>query len=90
VVLSNEDGGPTLDAQGDRAAADRLATAAEHPLVRAVLATFPGATIAAVRDAATDAYGLTPTAAPPMDAAPMAPPDALPADPDDQDDPEDP
>lgn len=80
VVLSNAAGAPTLEAQGDAAEAGRRDAAARHPLVQAVLATFPGATIEAVRDAAADAYGLTPAAPPPMDAA-----DAVPADPDDPD-----
>jgi len=85
VVLSNAEGAPTLDAQGDAAEAGRRDAAARHPLVQAVLATFPGATIEAVRDAAADAYGLTPAAPPPMDADP-----SMPTDPDEPDELEDP
>ncbi|MDE2334884.1 MAG: DNA polymerase III subunit gamma/tau, partial [Rhodospirillales bacterium] len=59
IALSAEAGEPTLAEQGVAAAAARLSAAAEHPLVRAILAAFPGATIGPVRDERADAYGLT-------------------------------
>ncbi|HEX3861666.1 MAG TPA: DNA polymerase III subunit gamma/tau [Stellaceae bacterium] len=50
VAVSQAEGAPTLaEAEGQRVSAVRNEVAA-HPLVRAVLDTFPGATIAAVRD----------------------------------------
>jgi DNA polymerase-3 subunit gamma/tau len=58
IVLSGEAGEPTLAEQGNAADQGRRASAAEHPLVRAILEAFPGARIEAVRDPATDAYGL--------------------------------
>lgn len=86
VSLVNAGGEPTLAEQGRAAEQDRLALARAHPLVQAVLAAFPGATIEAVRDASLDSYGLpapAPEEAAEMDARGFAPPDALPADPDD-------
>jgi DNA polymerase-3 subunit gamma/tau len=58
IVLSTEDGAATLAQQGNSADAARRQTAAEHPLVRAIMAAFPGAKIDAVRDPGVDAYGL--------------------------------
>ena len=50
VAVSQAEGAPTLAAaEGQRASEVRNEVAA-HPLVRAVLDIFPGATIAAVRD----------------------------------------
>ena len=43
VSVSNEPGAPTLKEQRDAARADALQAAADHPLVRATLETFPGA-----------------------------------------------
>jgi DNA polymerase-3 subunit gamma/tau len=63
VTISNEEGEPTLAAQGRSAESDRLEAARTHPLVQAILAAFPGTTIEAVRDAAADDYGLLPTPA---------------------------
>jgi DNA polymerase-3 subunit gamma/tau len=65
VSITNEEGEPTLAEQGRSAEHDRRAAAQSHPLVQAILATFPGATIEAVRDAGADDYGLplTPAAA---------------------------
>ncbi|HYI82950.1 MAG TPA: DNA polymerase III subunit gamma/tau, partial [Acetobacteraceae bacterium] len=63
IALSNAEGEPTLAEQGRAAEASRRDLARSHPLVQAVLAAFPGATIEAVRDAAADAYGLLPEAA---------------------------
>ncbi|GGG42933.1 hypothetical protein GCM10010964_32990 [Caldovatus sediminis] len=93
VALSNAEGEPTLAEQGRAAEAERRAVARSHPLVQAILAAFPGATIEAVRDAAADAYGLaaepTPAArtaeAEDDDPGGFAPPEAEPADLDDDD-----
>ncbi|WP_135467385.1 DNA polymerase III subunit gamma/tau [Crenalkalicoccus roseus] len=75
IALSNAEGEPTLAEQGRAAEAERRSLAASHPLVQAVLAAFPGASIEAVRDAATDAYGLPLAASPPGAEAPgLAPP----------------
>ncbi|MBX6742759.1 MAG: DNA polymerase III subunit gamma/tau [Acetobacteraceae bacterium] len=70
IALSNAEGEPTLAEQGRAAEAERRSLAQSHPLVQAVLAAFPGATIEAVRDAGTDAYGL------PLDVLPAAPREA--------------
>ncbi len=58
IALSNAAGEPTLAEQGRTAEAGRRELAQSHPLVQAILAAFPGASIEAVRDAAADAYGL--------------------------------
>ncbi|WP_376099570.1 DNA polymerase III subunit gamma/tau [Roseomonas sp. CCTCC AB2023176] len=86
IALSNEPGEPTVAEQGKEAAADRLDAARAHPLVQAVLATFPGAVIREVRDTSLDDYGLPAPArseegdAPDDDTHPgFAPPDAEPA-----------
>jgi DNA polymerase-3 subunit gamma/tau len=50
VTVSREAGETTLEAQDREHAAGLRNQAAEHPLVRAVLETFPGATIEAVRE----------------------------------------
>jgi DNA polymerase-3 subunit gamma/tau len=50
VSVSREEGAPTLQAQSEARRAAAIDEAADHPLVRAVLDTFPGATIEAVRD----------------------------------------
>ncbi len=80
IALSAAAGEPTVADQGSAADAARRVAAAGHPLVRAILETFPGARIEAVRDARADAYGLT--AAPVLGGAAefngpdFAPPDA--------------
>ncbi len=56
VSLSREAGEPTLREQALECEIKRKQDAASHPLVQAVLAAFPGATIEAVRDL-TDAGG---------------------------------
>jgi DNA polymerase-3 subunit gamma/tau len=78
IALATASGEPTLAEQGEAADTARRSAAAEHPLVRAILAAFPGARIEAVRDGTTDAYGLPPQAAapPPADGPDFAPPDA--------------
>jgi DNA polymerase-3 subunit gamma/tau len=58
IALSSAPGEPTLAQQGSAADAARRSAAADHPLVRAILAAFPGARIDAVHDTAADAYGL--------------------------------
>ena len=65
IALSAAPGEPTLAQQGAAADSERRSNAADHPLVRAVLAAFPGARIEAVHDARVDAYGLAPAASPP-------------------------
>ncbi len=59
IALSAAAGEPTLAEQGTAADTARRAAAAAHPLVRAILETFPGARIEAVHDSRADAYGLT-------------------------------
>ncbi|MBY0431262.1 MAG: DNA polymerase III subunit gamma/tau, partial [Rhodospirillales bacterium] len=54
VTISNQQGAPTLREQEEEATRRRLHDAAEHPLVQAVLAAFPGATIEKVCDLAPD------------------------------------
>jgi DNA polymerase-3 subunit gamma/tau len=49
ALTSSEQGAPTLAAQAAARIAEAKAHAAQHPLVAAVLAAFPGATIEAVR-----------------------------------------
>ncbi len=68
VSVSNDLGAPTLAAQREAAHAQRRAAALDHPLVKAAMESFPGATVEAVREAA----------APDPDAAPPPPDDALP------------
>jgi len=56
VVISQAAGAPTLAEDEARRDSMLRSEVATHPLVRAVLDTFPGATIAAVRERfATDA-----------------------------------
>jgi len=78
IAVSAAPGEPTLAEQGNAADAARRATAADHPLVRAILAAFPGARIEAVADAGADAYGLPPEVEPDIPA--FAPIHAEPAD----------
>ena len=59
IALSAAAGEQTVAEQGSAADAARRVAAAAHPLVRAILETFPGARIEAVHDARADAYGLT-------------------------------
>jgi DNA polymerase-3 subunit gamma/tau len=74
IALSTAPGEATLAEQGNAADAARRATAADHPLVRAILDAFPGARIDSVHDATADAYGLPPGVA----AAAVAPMDITP------------
>jgi DNA polymerase-3 subunit gamma/tau len=50
VVVSQAEGAPTLEQQAETRDSEMKSEVAQHPLVRAVLDTFPGATIAAVRE----------------------------------------
>ena len=85
IVLSAESGAETLAQQGTQADAARRQSASEHPMVRAIMAAFPGAKIDAVRDPGVDAYGL-PADTPELvalgepDAPEFAPLDTEPAD----------
>lgn len=73
IAVSREAGEPTIAEQGNAADSARKTAAADHPLVRAILAAFPGARIDTVHDKKADAYGL-PAAVPDM--PDFAPPDA--------------
>ena len=55
VTVSREAGAPTLRQHEAKAKAHARAEAAEHPMVKAVLETFPGATITDVRGVGTPA-----------------------------------
>jgi DNA polymerase-3 subunit gamma/tau len=55
VSVSTDHGAPTLKEQAAKMAADQRAEAALHPLVKAVQAAFPGASIDEVRDLAQPA-----------------------------------
>jgi len=81
ISLSNAEGEATLLEQGRSLAADQHQSAREHPLVQAILAVFPNATIGPVRDERLDAYGLLAEAQAEMEAGltdmpDFAPPDA--------------
>ena len=67
IALSREPGEPTLSEQGRAADTARRADVAAHPLVRAILEAFPGATIDRVTDNRADAYGLAPETLPQPD-----------------------
>ena len=73
IAISREAGEATIAEQGNAADTARKTAAADHPLVAAILAAFPGARIDTVHDKLADAYGLP--AAPP-DMPEFAPPDA--------------
>ena len=53
AVVSNDDGAPTLGEQAAKARAAAIVEAAQHPLVKAVLDTFPDAKVTDVRPRAT-------------------------------------
>jgi DNA polymerase-3 subunit gamma/tau len=76
IALAAGAGEPTLAEQGNAADTARRGAAAEHPLVRAILDTFPGARIDTVHDRTADAYGLPAAAEPEPDIPAFAPPDA--------------
>ena len=75
--MSREAGEATIADQGNAADTARKSAAADHPLVCAILAAFPGARIDTVHDKTADAYGLPASVAdPPADLPAFAPPDA--------------
>ena len=76
IALSTALGEPTIAEQGSAADVARKTAAADHPLVQAILAAFPGARIATVHDKTADAYGLPAAAADAPDMPDFAPPDA--------------
>ena len=87
VTLSTEPGEPTLRAQAEHKAAAERAAVLDHPLVRAVLATFPGAEITQVQLRAQAqpqtpeiAIGPAPDEPPSHDAEPESGPDPYPFD----------
>ncbi|MBV9653898.1 MAG: DNA polymerase III subunit gamma/tau [Acetobacteraceae bacterium] len=82
IALSGLNGEPTIAEQGATAVAARLASVVEHPLIQAIMAAFPGATVETVHDANADLYGLPaePASLIEPDMPPFAPPDAEPAD----------
>jgi len=67
VSLSREQGADTLSGQKAAKEIQRKKDAAEHPLVQAILSTFPGATIEAVRELATAEPEADDESAPPPD-----------------------
>jgi DNA polymerase-3 subunit gamma/tau len=76
IALSAAAGEPTLAEQGNAADTARRSAAADHPLVRLIMETFPGARIDTVHDKTADAYGLPMTAQEEPDMPEFAPPDA--------------
>ena len=76
ISLSREPGEPTLAQQGRAAGDARRADAERHPLVQAILAAFPGATLGEVSDSRADAYGLAPIPLAEPDMPEFAPLDA--------------
>jgi DNA polymerase-3 subunit gamma/tau len=58
IAISTEPGEPTLAQQGEAAGAARRSAAEAHPLVKAIMDAFPGATLSPVQDSRADAYGL--------------------------------
>ena len=64
IALSTAEGEPTVADQGSAADSARRVAAADHPLVRAIMETWPGARIDTVHDSATDNYGLPAAATP--------------------------
>ena len=71
IALSNAQGAPTLDEAEGAAADAALQSAIDHPLVQAILETFPGAKIEAQAPQIEDEPEL------PADWAAMTPPDEL-------------
>jgi DNA polymerase-3 subunit gamma/tau len=71
IALSNAPGEPTLDEAEGAAAGAALQSAIDHPLVKAILETFPGAKIEAQAPPLDDEPEL------PADWAALTPPDEL-------------
>jgi DNA polymerase-3 subunit gamma/tau len=76
IAVSREAGEATIAEQGNAADTARKTVAADHPLVRAIMAAFPGARIETVHDKTADAYGLPAAVADVPDMPEFAPPDA--------------
>jgi DNA polymerase-3 subunit gamma/tau len=76
IALSAAPGQATIAEQGNAAHIARKTAAADHPLVQAILAAFPGARIDTVHDKTTDAYGLPAFVPEVPDMPDFAPPDA--------------
>ena len=76
IALSTAAGEPTLAAAGNAADAARREEAADHPLIQAIMAAFPGAKMESVRDSTVDDYGLPPMPLAEPDMPDFAPPDA--------------
>jgi DNA polymerase-3 subunit gamma/tau len=76
IAVSRDSGESTIAEQGNAADTARKTAAADHPLVRAIMAAFPGARIDTVHDKTTDAYGLPASVADVPDMPEFAPPDA--------------
>jgi DNA polymerase-3 subunit gamma/tau len=64
IALSKAEGEQTIDQQAQILDVARRGAAADHPLIRAIMAAFPGAVLGAVQDHTADAYGLPPEAFP--------------------------
>ena len=74
IAMSRAAGEPTLSEQSDVVEATNLSNATAHPLVQAILSTFPGARIGSLRDTRLDQYGLHPEllqAEPDLEFAPL-------------------
>jgi DNA polymerase-3 subunit gamma/tau len=69
IAISTAEGEPTIDAQRQAADQGRAVEAAEHPLVQAIMAAFPGARLEGVRDPMADEYRLPPPVTLPAAAA---------------------
>jgi DNA polymerase-3 subunit gamma/tau len=76
IAVSRDAGEATIAEQGNAADTARKTAAADHPLVRAIMAAFPGARIDTVHDKTADAYGLPASVADAPDMPEFAPPDA--------------
>jgi DNA polymerase-3 subunit gamma/tau len=76
IAMSAAIGEPTIADQGNAADTARKTAAADHPLVRAIMAAFPGARIDTVHDKTMDAYGLPATIPAAPDMPEFAPPGA--------------
>jgi DNA polymerase-3 subunit gamma/tau len=76
IAVSRDAGEATIAEQGNAADTARKTAAADHPLVRAIMAAFPGARIDTVHDKTADAYGLPASVPDVPDMPEFAPPDA--------------
>jgi DNA polymerase-3 subunit gamma/tau len=76
IAVSRDAGEATIAEQGNAADTARKTAAADHPLVQAIMAAFPGARIDTVHDKTADAYGLPASVPDVPDMPEFAPPDA--------------